>query len=91
MTVYLKSQMLERFHYNNSIRITPIVGVADLGWSITYKALFQEHPEYFIGGNHGFDNKCVSGMLLGSQKLLFFFNGAALKANRAFTAVTRSV
>ena len=32
MTVYLKENIPERFHYKNHRRITPIFAIADLGW-----------------------------------------------------------
>jgi len=57
MTVYLREDTPDRWHFRNNARITPILGLADLGWSITYRELFNEHREYFNGGNHGYDNK----------------------------------
>jgi len=46
-----------RYHYTNNVRITPIIMEADLGWSITTRATFEEEPEWYTGGNHGYDNE----------------------------------
>eukprot|EP01121_Diplochlamys_sp_Union-15-3_P013093 TRINITY_DN4021_c0_g1_i2.p1 TRINITY_DN4021_c0_g1~~TRINITY_DN4021_c0_g1_i2.p1 ORF type:complete len:260 (-),score=32.63 TRINITY_DN4021_c0_g1_i2:11-790(-) len=55
MTVYRKDEIPERYHYRDNIRITPILAVADLGWSIASHPRFI--PSYYNGGNHGYDNK----------------------------------
>jgi len=55
MTVYLKEEIPERLHYRNHRRITPIICIADDGWSITDHSYFDSHPEAFTGGTHGYD------------------------------------
>jgi len=56
LTVYLKQNIPHRYHYTNNRRITPILAVADLGWSITSRDYYERNPNYFNGGNHGYDN-----------------------------------
>lgn len=49
MSAYLKQDLPARFHYNDNRRITPIVGVMDLGWV----ALNGDAAP--IKGDHGYD------------------------------------
>ncbi|ELR25224.1 type I phosphodiesterase/nucleotide pyrophosphatase family protein [Acanthamoeba castellanii str. Neff] len=49
MSAYLKQDLPARFHYNDNRRITPIVGVMDLGWV----ALNSNAAP--IKGDHGYD------------------------------------
>lgn len=55
MTVYLKEEIPKRLHYRNHRRITPIICIADDGWSITDHSYFDSHPDAFTGGTHGYD------------------------------------
>lgn len=55
LQVYRKSDMPERWHFNNHRRITPIIAVAEPGWSITSRIYFAEHPQAYTGGAHGND------------------------------------
>lgn len=68
MTVFLKNETIPYWHFRffflsrivirrNNRRITPIIGVADLGWSITTTSYFNTHQNNFKGGNHGYDNR----------------------------------
>ncbi|KAJ5076532.1 ectonucleotide pyrophosphatase/phosphodiesterase [Anaeramoeba ignava] len=54
-TVYRKEETPLDLHYNDSVRITPIIGIAALGWSVTTHPQFSAHPDWFQGGNHGFN------------------------------------
>lgn len=55
ITAYLREDIPARLVYSNNIRITPILVIADLGWSITTKAAYS--PGNFDNkGNHGYDN-----------------------------------
>ena len=44
-----------RLRYDGSDRIAPVHCIADVGWSITTRAWFAEHPDGFQGGTHGYD------------------------------------
>jgi len=57
MKAYLKSEIPQRWHYQNNDRITPVIAVANEGWSITTSEIYNLHKSYFNGGNHGYDNK----------------------------------
>jgi len=46
-----KSQILPRYHYNNSIRIPDLIAVMELGWTATTRSIAVPYK-----GNHGYDN-----------------------------------
>lgn len=54
MKVYLKQDIPDRFHYKNNIRITPIILVADEGWTIVQNGTASRR------GDHGYDNALPS-------------------------------
>lgn len=61
LQVYRKGEVPDRFHFNANPRITPIVAVADEGWTITDRAsLTQRGREDHNGGQHGYDPELVS-------------------------------
>jgi len=49
--IYKKSQILAKYHYNNSIRIPDLIGVMELGWTATTRIDGVSYK-----GNHGYDN-----------------------------------
>jgi predicted AlkP superfamily pyrophosphatase or phosphodiesterase len=50
--VWKKADVPARLHYGTSARITPIVGIADIGWTIGWR-----HAVPWKGkGAHGYDN-----------------------------------
>lgn len=55
--VYRKGEVPARYHFNAHPRITPIVAVADEGWTITSRAYLarQTPPGAVSGGAHGYD------------------------------------
>ncbi|XP_069831963.1 bis(5'-adenosyl)-triphosphatase enpp4-like [Dendropsophus ebraccatus] len=55
MTVYLKEDIPERYHYKHNSRIQPIIAVADEGWTIV-----QNASSGLPLGNHGYDNSLRS-------------------------------
>ncbi len=55
LKVYRKGALPERWHFNYHPRITPIVAVADAGWSIGSRIYFEAHPKAYKGGTHGYD------------------------------------
>lgn len=68
MQVYRKSEVPVRLHFNANARITPLVAVADEGWSLTtHAAAARSGPP--VGGTHGYDN------LLPSMGALFVASG----------------
>ena len=58
LQVYRKGEVPARWHFNDNPRITPIVLVADEGWTITSRASLRrraERGETRWGGAHGYD------------------------------------
>ncbi len=53
-------------HYKNHRRVTPIVGWAENGWSITTHEIFDQSPNSFKGGAHAYhpDNKDMHGIFI---------------------------
>ncbi|RWS09331.1 ectonucleotide pyrophosphatase/phosphodiesterase family member 5-like protein, partial [Dinothrombium tinctorium] len=70
MTVYLKPDIPERFHYRNNPRIMPIVAIADEGFVIQ-----KDHRKPKKIGWHGYDNKYLS------MHPIFFAQGPSFKTN----------
>ena len=62
LQVYRKGEVPARWHFNAHPRITPIVAVADEGWTITTRpALARANAEGRTGGGaHGYDPELVS-------------------------------
>lgn len=58
MSLYWKSDIPERLHYSDHRRITPIVGIADEGWTITTAAALARRG--VKTGHHGYDNALLS-------------------------------
>ncbi|MEW5841708.1 MAG: nucleotide pyrophosphatase/phosphodiesterase family protein, partial [Bacteroidota bacterium] len=50
--VYLRNEVPTYFHYSDNPFISPIVLIADLGWSLVTNKKFERKEE----GNHGYDN-----------------------------------
>ena len=63
LQVYRKGEVPARFHFNDNPRITPIVLVADEGWSITSRESLRRRAERGTtrwGGAHGYDPELPS-------------------------------
>jgi predicted AlkP superfamily pyrophosphatase or phosphodiesterase len=60
LTVYRKAELPARWHFRDHPRVTPIVAVADEGWSITTRENFDRNRSFGVGGNHGYDNRLPS-------------------------------
>ena len=56
MMVYRKGDEPERWHYRDHPRITPIMALADPGWSITTRRDYATRKKALSGGAHGYDN-----------------------------------
>ncbi|MBX9929432.1 MAG: ectonucleotide pyrophosphatase/phosphodiesterase [Gemmatimonadaceae bacterium] len=59
MQVFKRAEVPQRFHFDDSPRITPLVLLADDGWIMTTKALIRAST-YFNLGAHGYDNQLRS-------------------------------
>jgi len=75
LTVFLKAGTPSRFHYSNNRRITSIVGIADLGWSISNNYTLSNFPSYFSGGNHGYDP------MIPDMQAVFIAHGPSIAPN----------
>lgn len=56
MALYRQEDLPPRFHYDESDRITPLVGVMDEGWSAATSDFVRSRPGAFDGATHGYDN-----------------------------------
>lgn len=85
-TVYRKESLPERWHLKHNSLVTPVVTVADLGWTVQYphQSLipgphdWQEKQKSsslnWLRGDHGFDNK------LPDMQAIFLAQGPSFKA-----------
>jgi predicted AlkP superfamily pyrophosphatase or phosphodiesterase len=53
-TVYLRSELPERFRFSNHYRIPEIIMIADMSYTITSRSFFETRG--VIAGTHGYDN-----------------------------------
>jgi predicted AlkP superfamily pyrophosphatase or phosphodiesterase len=62
LQVYRKGEVPARYHFNDHPRITPIVAVADEGWSIASRAQVArwDSTGWTGGGAHGYDPELIS-------------------------------
>ncbi len=60
LRVYRKGELPARLHYNSGTHVTPIVAIADEGWSITTQAGANEMPRGQVFGAHGYDPALAS-------------------------------
>lgn len=73
LNVYYKEDIPERLHFRNHRRITPIIGIANEGWSISSHGLLNSLKSKLLGGSHGYDNQ------LSSMHGIFVASGPAFK------------
>jgi predicted AlkP superfamily pyrophosphatase or phosphodiesterase len=74
LQVYKKGEVPARLHFNAHKHITPLVAIADDGWTITTHArLARAAANALRGGAHGYDNQ------LPSMGALFVASGPAFK------------
>jgi predicted AlkP superfamily pyrophosphatase or phosphodiesterase len=69
VSAWLRADVPERLHYNEGRRITPVVAVADDGWTISTHG--STHA--MLGGAHGYDNASSS------MHALFIAHGPAFR------------
>jgi predicted AlkP superfamily pyrophosphatase or phosphodiesterase len=85
LTTWRRTEIPERYHFRDHPRITPIVAVADEGYTITTRQRFASAlPGAWANGMHGYDNQ------LPSMGALFVAAGPAFPAGREVARV-RSV
>lgn len=74
LAVYRKREIPERFHFRDHPRIQPIVAIADEGWAIASRKLYERRPEAFTGATHGYDHE------LQSMRAILLARGPAFRA-----------
>lgn len=52
---FKRGHLPAELHYSGSTRITDLVGIADEGWQMATKSRFESNPDYYSGGNHGYE------------------------------------
>ena len=75
MTVYPRNAVPKRLHFRGNPRITPLVGIVDLGWRLTTHDYVAKHPDAKYGGEHGYDNAAPE------MRAIFLAAGPAFKAH----------
>ena len=73
LDVYKKGELPDELHYNDHNRIQPIIAIAKEHWSISSRTSFENNPERFNGGNHGYYSTYES------MRGIFFARGPAFK------------
>ena len=73
LQVFRKGTLPERLHYNTGAHVTPIVAIADEGWSIGTRASLASMRAGRTYGAHGYDNQ------LSSMGALFVATGPDFK------------
>ncbi|MDX1479852.1 MAG: alkaline phosphatase family protein, partial [Saprospiraceae bacterium] len=70
--VYPKSEIPQELHYRDHYRISPIIGIADDGWSVTSRSYYDANPNAFQGGNHGYrpDHESMHGIFVAAGPAL---------------------
>jgi len=71
LAVHRDRDLPERFHLRPGSRVTPVVGLADEGWTITTRARAMDSTRRWAEGNHGFDHE------LESMRGIFIAHGPA--------------
>ena len=60
LRVYRKADVPARLHYSTGARVTPVVAIADEGWSIGTRDMLSRMPRDKVTGVHGYDNALPS-------------------------------
>ena len=61
LTVYRKEEIPDEWHYRDSPRIAPIIGLVDGGWRVSSRAYLEMRGGRLSGGDHGFHHQ-LEGM-----------------------------
>jgi ectonucleotide pyrophosphatase/phosphodiesterase family protein 5 len=75
MRVYKKGEIPAYLNFNDNRLIPPLVCIADDGWSITNRDVYNDRPNSFQGGTHGYDFTAKS------MQGVFIASGPAFKEN----------
>ena len=54
LRAYHRDDLPSELHYSGSARIPEVIAIADEGWRITRRERFEDNPEAFRGGAHGY-------------------------------------
>ncbi|HYW49855.1 MAG TPA: alkaline phosphatase family protein, partial [Gemmatimonadaceae bacterium] len=60
LQVYRKADVPARLHYSTGARVTPVVAIADEGWSVGTRAALAKLQRGKTRGAHGYDNALSS-------------------------------
>lgn len=60
LQVYRKADVPARLHHSSGARVTPVVAIADEGWSIGTREMLSRMPRDKVQGAHGYDNALPS-------------------------------
>ena len=77
LVAYAKEEIPERFHIADHLRTPPILAVADEGWVISTRERYEENPDRYRGGAHGYDNA------LESMGGIFIASGPAFRSGHS--------
>ncbi|GFO16409.1 ectonucleotide pyrophosphatase/phosphodiesterase 5, partial [Plakobranchus ocellatus] len=81
MTVMLKEDISERYHYKDHRRILPVLLIADEGWTISENGTYRQLNIPRFLGDHGYDN------ILSSMRPIFVARGPAFKQNAVVESI----
>ncbi len=73
LAVYRRAELPARWHLKGHRRVSPILAVADEGWTIVTKALLARAGGRWVYGHHGYDNA------LASMRALFVARGPHIR------------
>ncbi len=73
LTVYRRSELPPRWHIAGHRRVSPILAVADEGWTIVTKAQLARANGRWVHGHHGYDNA------LASMRAIFLARGPHIR------------
>jgi predicted AlkP superfamily pyrophosphatase or phosphodiesterase len=73
LTVYRRAELPARYHVAGSPRVSPIVAIADEGWTIRRRARSEAPPAMMDRGDHGYDDS------LPSMRAVFLAHGPAFR------------
>lgn len=52
---FKRGHLPAELHYSGSTRISDLVGIADDGWQMATRSRFESNPDFYSGGNHGYE------------------------------------
>lgn len=68
LTCAARAETPAHWHHSDSDRIAAVVCAADDGWSVTSRGWFEDNPNSYDGGTHGYDptNSSMHGIFVAS-------------------------